>query len=77
MNYPNFDSIDYQQQAKEWFNEHKFILCSFKHKNDFYEVLDISNWEWDKFDYLIPNYNDSKSWKDDMDNNSNILNVLN
>lgn len=63
---------DYQKAVESWFHEHKFIQCSFKDKDHWYEVLD-PEWNWKDFDYRIPPYDKSKSLDAAMDENHKKL----
>lgn len=72
----DFSNKNYQEKVESWFKEHGFILCSFKGQNVFYEILDIKNWEWNTFDYKIPDYNDSKTWQDDLVHNKDLFGSL-
>lgn len=63
----------YRTEVESWYKEHKFIHCSTKDANHWYEILD-PNWDWIKFDYRIPPYDNSKSLDDVMvDNHSKLI----
>ena len=68
---------EYRDCVVAWFNQHKFCECSFKDANHWYEVLD-PRWNWDKFDYRIPCYDQSKSVDDAMHTGTdNAINDIN
>lgn len=64
-----------QIELKEAFNKLKFIECSLKNKNDWFEILDPT-WDFDQYDYRIPNRAYSKSSSDLMTDQTNRLTKL-
>jgi predicted fused transcriptional regulator/phosphomethylpyrimidine kinase len=64
---------EYQQSVMDDFEKRGFTLSSFKGKNNWQEVLD-PEWDWNTFDYKIPNYDNSKSIDDVITHDTGTIN---
>jgi hypothetical protein len=66
----------YRDSVEADFKKRGFCLCSFKGKNNWYEILD-GPFHWDTFDYKMAPYPHSKSLNDviNNDNGNAIKNI--
>ena len=63
---------EYKSLVEEDFKKRGFTESTFKDKDEWSEVLDPS-WDWDTFEYRIPQYEKSKSIDEYFDKNRDII----
>lgn len=66
---------EYRQSVVTDFKTRGFTESSFKGSDHWTEVLDPS-WNWDKFDYRVPNYDKSKSSGEIINNVEHFVNTF-
>jgi hypothetical protein len=64
----------YKDTVVESFKQKGFCECAFKGTGHWYEILDVSQWNWDKFDYRIADYDNSKSTNELIGNTETFVN---